>query len=695
MRRLLALVLGLLLATPVLADMYQDGSNAKLPEAKVNLEIPDKTISIKEPHLAATRGAICDGASHPLSTWYPTLAAAQAEFPTATALTNELDGVAINNAIAYARTVLVTGSTAVQIVLPQGICLADVSINATVLRGSGIEFLATGNLIRTTAKDLVAWDAVGNERVKYTNLYIKAEDPAKAPKVGFQFGRHGLGQTAASNIVQSLTITGNFAQTVVLNVMSESNHWRKPFLQNQMPRAVSTASSIAGTTLTVGGTVTNNYYVGMGIDGTNVMPGTYITALGTGTGGAGTYTVNYSQTVAATTISSQSFTYIGDGMNHWDFRSQYYDVTSLPKDDAGSFGGNLYLSGEFRSATSSPSMWLSGTHAHTFMHAYILSVGGDHAVILYQDSDATDNRSLYIKGRIEQDPLSYGFLLTGTCVTVLPTCATPIPQPSPRLPNFTFMDDQPQAQIALFKTGPGITDVQLSGAEIRMPRTLNSAGVVLIDQPDLWVVSGNFLLQRPRIWNVKRFLGGRVCFDDTTSGITVSCRGDETVLYSRWDAPAVWTNTGLGTDERNLLSFKLPILMPNDSVWVNALFDTAGVTTNRKDMVVRFSGSACTPGSTCTAGTVVHRSVLDAGDKLSGSSIVIIHNTSSDAAQVGSSTSSDGGLGISASHPGSPAIASGFGSGSAYVLVNCQTVTASTDTCKLLGATIKLIPGTL
>ncbi|MDE2233454.1 MAG: hypothetical protein KGJ90_05085 [Patescibacteria group bacterium] len=47
-------------------------------------------------------GAINDGGAHPLSNYYPTLAAAQAVYPTATSLSNEIDSVAIENAMAYA-----------------------------------------------------------------------------------------------------------------------------------------------------------------------------------------------------------------------------------------------------------------------------------------------------------------------------------------------------------------------------------------------------------------------------------------------------------------------------------------------------------------------------------------------------------------------------------------------------------------
>jgi hypothetical protein len=67
--------------------------------------------------------------------------------------------------------------------------------------------------------------------------------------------------------------------------------------------ATGSSSSISGATLTVGGTVTGVFAVGMVLSGTGVTAGTTITALGTGTGGAGTYTVSASQTVSATSIT--------------------------------------------------------------------------------------------------------------------------------------------------------------------------------------------------------------------------------------------------------------------------------------------------------------------------------------------------------------------------------------------------------
>ena len=66
--------------------------------------------------------------------------------------------------------------------------------------------------------------------------------------------------------------------------------------------------SIAATTLTItqdDGVAGGTLAVGSRIVGTGVASGTYITALGTGTGGLGTYTVGISQTVASTSIVAQ------------------------------------------------------------------------------------------------------------------------------------------------------------------------------------------------------------------------------------------------------------------------------------------------------------------------------------------------------------------------------------------------------
>jgi hypothetical protein len=67
--------------------------------------------------------------------------------------------------------------------------------------------------------------------------------------------------------------------------------------------------AISGTTLTVTNNVVGHLQVGSVITGTGVATGTTITALGTGSGGIGTYTVNISQLVVQTFMTGDSVIY--------------------------------------------------------------------------------------------------------------------------------------------------------------------------------------------------------------------------------------------------------------------------------------------------------------------------------------------------------------------------------------------------
>jgi hypothetical protein len=75
--------------------------------------------------------------------------------------------------------------------------------------------------------------------------------------------------------------------------------------------STSITGSIAGTTLTV--TAGSGVAIGQILSGTGVTANTTITALGTGTGGAGTYTVSASQTVSSTTITALNPTFTATG----------------------------------------------------------------------------------------------------------------------------------------------------------------------------------------------------------------------------------------------------------------------------------------------------------------------------------------------------------------------------------------------
>lgn len=103
----------------------------------------------------------------------------------------------------------------------------------------------------------------------------------------------GTGVTTGTAIVAQLTGTTGGVGTYSVTI----------------PQTVaSTTITGAGGTLTVGGTVTGTFAVGDTVSGSGVTAGTYITALGTGTGGAGTYIVTPSQTASSTAITAYSGT---------------------------------------------------------------------------------------------------------------------------------------------------------------------------------------------------------------------------------------------------------------------------------------------------------------------------------------------------------------------------------------------------
>jgi hypothetical protein len=99
------------------------------------------------------------------------------------------------------------------------------------------------------------------------------------------------GTTRLTVASTGVTIGGTFGGSVITSGTSVST------------ATTAFTASISGTTMTVTAVASGTIAVGQVITGTGVTAGTVITALGTGTGGAGTYTVSVSQTVVATAIT--------------------------------------------------------------------------------------------------------------------------------------------------------------------------------------------------------------------------------------------------------------------------------------------------------------------------------------------------------------------------------------------------------
>lgn len=116
--------------------------------------------------------------------------------------------------------------------------------------------------------------------------------------------------TADSQINNAYVIY-NFLEKIWYYGSIDRTAWLDSSLR-EYPQAVAetyVTGSISGTTLTITSVSSGILQVGSVISGTGIAVGTKITALGTGIGGEGTYTVNISQLVVLTAITSDSVIY--------------------------------------------------------------------------------------------------------------------------------------------------------------------------------------------------------------------------------------------------------------------------------------------------------------------------------------------------------------------------------------------------
>lgn len=105
-----------------------------------------------------------------------------------------------------------------------------------------------------------------------------------------------IGQLNSSSGIVKITDNG-------VNVYIVDGAYRYTWYISSPAAAVFTGST-SGTTLTVTSVSSGTIAIGQSLYGIGILPETVITALGSGSGGTGTYTINRSQTVASTSLSS-------------------------------------------------------------------------------------------------------------------------------------------------------------------------------------------------------------------------------------------------------------------------------------------------------------------------------------------------------------------------------------------------------
>jgi hypothetical protein len=144
----------------------------------------------------------------------------------------------------------------------------------------------TGNVL---LNDRDAWtDGTYAESFTYNVLALEGIDTSGEFKAVF-------GNTAQS-IIKQRTPDGYYGADWSGPEWDDHHRWMTWAAQGLASTAKLTAS-ISGTTMTVASISTGKVIVGQIVQGAGVSAGTRVTALGSGTGGAGTYTVSLSQTV--------------------------------------------------------------------------------------------------------------------------------------------------------------------------------------------------------------------------------------------------------------------------------------------------------------------------------------------------------------------------------------------------------------
>ena len=163
------------------------------------------------------------------------------------------------------------------------------------------------------ASSFVVFDIDGTVRTSSTavtatvsaNSAIGATTLTFASTTGISSGMGVWNATDPLSIPVSTTLTNVTATTVTIS---------NAIVNRSISSGASFTADISGTTMTVSAVASGVLAVGQVINATGIAGGTRITALGTGAGGTGTYTVSHSQT-----LSSRAFTVTA---------SQFYFMTN-------------------------------------------------------------------------------------------------------------------------------------------------------------------------------------------------------------------------------------------------------------------------------------------------------------------------------------------------------------------------------
>jgi hypothetical protein len=174
--------------------------------------------------------------------------------------------------------------------VPSVIGILNSSAGQVRITDNGINVYIVDGAYRYTWRISSPANAVFTGSVSGTTLTVTS---VSSGTIATSQSLYGVGVSAETVITALGTGTGgtgtytvNVSQTVTARSL------------NSTATGARFTATIAGTTMTVSAVATGTIYLGQTIQGAGVTAGTVVTALGTGTGGVGTYTLSVASTVA-------------------------------------------------------------------------------------------------------------------------------------------------------------------------------------------------------------------------------------------------------------------------------------------------------------------------------------------------------------------------------------------------------------
>ena len=158
------------------------------------------------------QGAVCDGSSHPLSSYYGSLAAAQAVYPFVTSLSSQVDWAALQSAINLAQSR--SGAT---VLVPYGNCQIDnqvtITANGVQIQGGSRQTILT--FTSQTADDFkIGYQAGQIANIKFADLYINHTQKHVAGATGTALNAKNISELEVNNLIIDHGYNGILLQQV-------------------------------------------------------------------------------------------------------------------------------------------------------------------------------------------------------------------------------------------------------------------------------------------------------------------------------------------------------------------------------------------------------------------------------------------------------------------------------------------------